>query len=199
MPEINLPTYGQVESIKQSVKTEKIIEFLTPGQHSWTAPKNVTSIFITACGGGGSGGITTAIGSSGGITTFSDLLSLSGGGGGGGASGYGGSGVGAGQSGGQLNSSAVISVPKGGDSLGYGGISSRNYNGDAQDGSLGGGGGGGFDSNNACGGGADYCIDKPIQVTPGVSYTIIIATGGIRKSSLLGSGGNGYMKIRYWE
>ena len=36
-----------------------IVEYVTPGTHQFTVPKNVRSIKVTACGGGGAGGTTT--------------------------------------------------------------------------------------------------------------------------------------------
>lgn len=61
MPEINLPTYSQVESIKNSVENAAFLKnrvaFESPGTYTWTVPAGVTQVHLTgASAGGGAGG-----------------------------------------------------------------------------------------------------------------------------------------------
>lgn len=158
---------------------------------TFTVPKGVNAVYITACaggGGGGKGGLSgsTTQGSPGGITSFGSLLSLSGGTGGASVGGVGG-GVLAGTGG-----SIIISSNRSHGGVGLFGGSERGARGP-----FGAGGGGiayGGYSSGGGGGAGDFVIDHYLEVTPNQTYEITIGNGG---SSNAGPGGGGAMIIKW--
>lgn len=79
MPEISLPTYEQVDNLKNYFHKRNKLVFDAAGTINWTVPVGVKTIYISAIGGAGGGG-----GGGGGHLTS---IQYSGGGGGGGACG----------------------------------------------------------------------------------------------------------------
>lgn len=52
---INLPTYEQVEEVKEKVTGQKVA-FTVAGTFTWKCPNGVNRVYVTATGGGGGGG-----------------------------------------------------------------------------------------------------------------------------------------------
>lgn len=192
--------------------TGKVLKTLTFTSNStFTVPAGVTEVYITGGGagggGGGGGGAGATSGSAGQVTSFGNLLTLSGGGGGqpspssaglaGGAGGCDGSfgiTVGTNGAGGHGGSSGIYTGPNGGVGPGAKAMFC-----------CGGAGGGSSQySGGPGGGGGDFVYNRPLTVTPLISYNIIIGIGGSNGSLGVngysgGRGGNGILNVSWWE
>lgn len=180
-----------------------------------TAPSWATHAIISGCAGGGGGGSgstsSSSTGSTGGTTSFGSLLTLGGGLGG----------IGGGGAGGAKGSGIFMTVPAegglpegsttgyrggegGGGPFGRGGARKAvgsTSTGNAATGYGGGGGGGIYGSYGGGGGGGagGACVNWPVAVVGGTTYTITIGAGGNGATSV-GNGGKGspgYMQIRW--
>lgn len=201
-------------------KKPKSVVFTANG--SFTVPAGVTEVFITGCGGGGSGGFSASSsvapyqdGNNGGPTQFGTLYGLSGGLGGratgtspgsvpgGGRGGHGGQ---HGQSGYFAQDSGLEALcGDGGDCGPYrGGRACNSYGAgglNVRDGDYGAGGAGGnaYSYPAGGGGGAEYVERKMLTVLPGATYGILIGKGGKYPNTLSGNGGDGILIVEWWE
>ena len=190
-------SWAEVKKINSNLDTplDKLLTtsgrevFTTSG--IFTVPTDVRNINITACAGGGGGGLASKVGTSGGVTIIGSLVTLPGGSGGGSGSagGGGGAGSGSGGSGGTRglngNDGAPIDgIYRGGRggyaATGGGGGGSLGNGGNGVSGGMLGGGGGGQASAPAGGGGGggDFIISQRYTVTPGEQINITVGSGG---------------------
>ena len=207
-----LKIFGKPTPVNQKV-------FMTNGP--FTVPAGVTTIYVTACGGGGGGGYNGNAGGNGGTTAIGSLITLpggeggkggayagtssaggAGGGNGGNYNGQGGTGL-TGEGGGKYTTGA--GAGGGGGSLGGGGSGgaagwSLLASGIGGDGAMGGGGAGGGSTVNLSGGGgggAAAIYKTPYTVTPGQNITISIGAGGNSTAPQGGRGGRGIAIIEW--
>lgn len=182
-----------------TTNTQEYYSLLITSTGNWICPANITQIYVTLIGGGGSGGASRTInGNQGNSTTAFGLTALGGGGGlSGSTGGYGGNLNGSAGQNANIASGAFNGVGGGGGATWIaqaGGISSN--------GLLGGGGGGNAASvgSNSYGGGGgasgQLIFKKLVMVIPGTTYTITIGTGGVSAGGS-GSGGAGAVLIEY--
>jgi len=180
-------------------------KFGAQGTYTWTVPEGVTKVFVSGCGGGGSGGVkeTTSAGKNGlagGISSFGQYLSLAGG--------HGGLFVTANQlappnaTTGGVTAGSIIGLP-GINLLSHSnGVPSFNP-------SVGYGYGGyglGYSSQTPNGGsGGESIIDYPVDVSEGEVITVTVGKGGLPVSRevnvsttlISGAGAGGVIIIKY--
>ena len=191
--------------------------FLSNG--TFRVPAGVTTIYVTACGGGGSGMLASSTpGVNGTSTVIGSLITLAGGGGGttagGGAAGGAGGGAGSTSNPTAPGAHGITgrggmhggAAGAGGGSLGGGGggyisntivpISGESlFPGKAGLGSFGSGGGGGTTNMNG-GGGAAAIYKQPYAVTPAQNINITVGLGG-SQTSRTAAGGSGIAIIEW--
>lgn len=237
MPEIALPTKTTQDQIKTTVdniatqvnqkntsKTLRRQEFFTSG--TFTPPSGVTEVWVTGCGGGGSGAVaihdTEVVQGKDGQNSSFGVLVFEGGKGGRAATtlftgAYGGAAGGrGGQSAPQITfENNLITKCTDGGNCGphYGGRASHEPSYSViKDGGFGSGGGastaapasgknGGFATG---GGGADYGYRRRVTVTPLQAVTVTVGQGGARVANGAGNhgaggGGNGYIVVEWYQ
>ena len=174
--------------------------FTTTGEQTWVAPIGVNRVFITGCGAGG-GGSDVSSGTAGGATSFGALLTLPGGGGATAGDGLAGAGGGVLGGSGYDPASPDQMLKPGGASLFGSSFTYPNSSGTGPDQPLRGSGGGtrGSNATRKTGGGGDYCIKRELTVVPETSYTITIGVGGAGGTNGGGRGGDGYMRVEWYE
>ena len=182
-----------------AANTQRYYSLLITSNTTWTCPANVTQIYVTLIGGGGSGGTPTFTNGNSGEATIAFGLTADGGNGGKG-NGNGGVKFGCAPGGNGANAAGVSfpGAPGNGGAtwIGCGGGISGNP-------TIGGGGRGiasSGSSNNAPGGGGgssgQLLFKNLVTVIPNTTYTIIIGAGGFNNSSDT-SGANGAVLIEY--